>query len=73
MSKLPEEIRLTLDVDYRDDKCFAPISFEGHLRVASVVVRMDYDEEDSPHLVEFAKELVRRYNDFEEYHEGKKK
>ena len=63
---------LTLDLKDRHNDCNALIHATGdqlagtHWAVAEVVVRMDGDKEDTPDLVNFAHELVNRYNQHEE-------
>lgn len=63
---------LTLDLKDRHNDCNALIHATGdqlagtHWAVAEVVVRMDGDKEDTPDLVNFAHELVNRYNQHDE-------
>ena len=63
---------LTLDLKDRHNDCNALIHATGdhlagtHWAVAEVVVRMDGDKEDTPELVNFAHELVNRYNQHDE-------
>lgn len=63
---------LTLDLKDRHDDFRALIHATGdqlagtHWAVAEVVVRMDGDAEDTPELVNFAHELVNRYNQHDE-------
>ena len=63
---------LTLDMKDRHDDCHALIHATGdqlagtHWAVAEIVVRMEGDTEDTPELVNFAHELVNRYNQRDE-------